>query len=75
MLGRGLRLASIGGSIGLIGAVLVARLIQSLLYQTPSLDAFSYGVAAAAVLVIAGIAAGLPALRAARLDPIAVLRE
>ena len=75
VLAKGLRLATIGGSIGLIGAVLVASVIQSLLYQTPSLDVLSYGIAAAAVLVVAAIAAGLPALRAARLDPIAVLRE
>ena len=75
VLGKGLRLATIGGTMGIVGAVLVARFIQSLLYQTPSLDTASYAIAAAAVLVVAVIAAGVPALRAARLNPIAVLRE
>ena len=75
VLAKGLRLATIGACIGLAGAALAARLIQSLLYQTPSLDVVSYGVAAGAVLLVAAVAAGLPALRAGRLDPISVLRE
>ncbi|HEY7185878.1 MAG TPA: hypothetical protein VH436_04985, partial [Vicinamibacterales bacterium] len=48
---------------------------QGLLYNTKPLDASSYAAAAAAMLVIALSAAAIPALRAARVDPITALRE
>jgi ABC-type antimicrobial peptide transport system permease subunit len=58
-----------------IRAALAARGLQGLLYNTKPLDASSYAAAAAAMLVIALSAAAIPALRAARVDPITALRE
>jgi len=52
-----------------------ARLLQSLLYNTRALEAWSYAGASIAMLSIAGIAACVPAFRAARVSPMTALRE
>jgi ABC-type lipoprotein release transport system permease subunit len=52
-----------------------ARVVQSLLYDTSALNAASYTAAGLVVLVIATIAAAIPAMRAAKVSPMAVLRE
>jgi ABC-type antimicrobial peptide transport system permease subunit len=49
--------------------------IQSLLYETPAINAPSYAAVAAFVLLVGTLAAWLPALRAARVSPMTALRE
>ena len=44
-------------------------------YQTSPVNGAGYGAAAAVVLVVAAIAAGLPASRAARVSPLTALRH
>lgn len=75
VLGRALRLALIGAALGLIAAALLARSMRSLVFEIDPLDPLTW--AAVVLLVIAVAVAGgwLPARRAARLDPLAVLRE
>jgi len=46
-----------------------------LLYETAALNAPSYAAAAVLVLLVAATAAWVPALRAARVSPMAALRE
>jgi putative ABC transport system permease protein len=75
ILGRGLRLALAGAVAGVLGAAAAARVMQSLLYETAAVDAPSYMAAATFLLIVATIAAGLPALRAARVSPMTALRE
>ena len=75
VLARGLRLALAGVSMGIIVAAFAAKLLQGLLYNTDTIEASSYAGAAIGVLLVAATAACLPALRAARLNPIAALRE
>jgi putative ABC transport system permease protein len=75
ILGRGLRLALAGAVAGVLGAAAAARVMQSLLYETAAVDAPSYAAAATFLLIVATIAAGLPALRAARVSPMTALRE
>ncbi|HEY7185836.1 MAG TPA: FtsX-like permease family protein [Vicinamibacterales bacterium] len=75
VLTHGVRLTLAGVGTGIIAAALAARGLQGLLYNTKPLDASSYAAAAAAMLVIALSAAAIPALRAARVDPITALRE
>jgi putative ABC transport system permease protein len=72
---KGLRLAILGATLGITLAGWSARVIQSLLYETSALDAPSYAAAALIVLLIATMAAAIPAIRAARVSPMAVLRE
>ncbi len=74
-LGRSLRLVLFGLGAGLALAALSARALTGFLYAVPSLDPASY-LAAAAILAAAALAASLlPALRAARIDPMTALRN
>lgn len=75
MLGRGLRLAGLGLALGLAASVAATRLLASFLYETGAYDPVTF-VAVPVVLVSAVLlAAGLPAYRATRLDPMRSLRE
>jgi putative ABC transport system permease protein len=72
---QGIRIGAIGTLIGALVAIILARLIQGLLYQVPGTDPVSF-IAAAAVLCLAAVLACLlPALRATRVNPIKALRE
>lgn len=73
--GRGMRLAAAGTLLGLAGAISTARLLQSLLYETPAIDGGVYAGTAAFVLCIATFAAWWPARRAARVSPMTALRN
>jgi ABC-type antimicrobial peptide transport system permease subunit len=67
-------LAGLGTAIGVAGAVILAPLIQPLLYHVPARSAVVYAVVAGVMLVVALAASLLPASRAARLDPMLVIR-
>jgi hypothetical protein len=66
---RGLALVAAGTAIGLAGAALAARLMQSLVFQVRPLDPTVLAAAAGFMLVVAALAAYLPAARATRVDP------
>jgi len=75
VLRRSLLLAGIGIAAGIAIALVAARLASALLYGIAPHDPVSYA-AAALVLLVAAIAAGsMPALRAARVDPVTALRS
>jgi predicted permease len=67
-------LAGLGVAIGVAGAVILAPLIQPLLFHVPARSAVVYAVIAGVMLVAALAASLLPASRAARLDPMLVIR-
>jgi putative ABC transport system permease protein len=74
ILRQGARITVLGGMLGLTGALVLSRWLGSLVYGVSVRDVFSFSMASV-VLVLVGLAAAyLPARRAARLDPIAVLR-
>ncbi|HSA56400.1 MAG TPA: ABC transporter permease [Gemmatimonadaceae bacterium] len=74
VLRQGVVLAGIGVTLGLVAALAVARLLESLLYGVPGTDPLALG-GAAVVLVLAALAASwIPARRAARVDPVVALR-
>lgn len=72
---RGLVLAGIGVVVGLLAAAAGSRLMRSLLFGVAPVDVVTYGVTALLLVVIAGAASYLPAQRAAKVDPMRVLRE
>ncbi|WP_306598607.1 ABC transporter permease [Geothrix sp. 21YS21S-2] len=75
VLGQGLRWIGAGIACGLAGAVALGRFIQSQIHGVRAGDPATLG-AAALLLVAVGLAACLlPALRALRVDPWAVLRS
>ena len=74
VLKRGLHLTLLGLAIGALVAYALSARIQSLLYQTVPGDPLVYGIMAALLLAVAALASWLPARRAARLEPVEVLR-
>jgi predicted permease len=74
VLKEGAILALIGASIGLGGAYLVGRAMQSTLYQMGALDVPAFAAVSLLLLFAALLACLLPALRASRVDPMVALR-
>jgi putative ABC transport system permease protein len=74
MVREGLTLAGIGVGIGLIGALLLGRVINSFLYGVAPRDPLTFTAVALILLFVAFLATYLPARRALRVDPIAALR-
>jgi putative ABC transport system permease protein len=74
VLREGLSLTGLGAAIGLAGAAVASQAIASLLFGVSPLDAATY----VGVIVLMGgvsiIACGVPAWRAARIDPATTLR-
>ena len=71
---QGLTLASIGVAIGLAAALALSRLISSLLYGITPHDPATLASVTLGLLVVSAVASWLPAMRAARIDPIEALR-
>ena len=59
---------------GAVGVAVVARLVGGLLYGVPPFDPVALGAAVALLLASAAVALLAPVRRAARVDPITVLR-
>ena len=74
ILGEGLLLTAIGVGMGLAIALFTARLLDTLLFDTPTTDPWTYAAIAALLSAIASIACYVPARRAARLDPVDAMR-
>lgn len=70
---RTLALAVVGVAIGCLGALVLSRLITSLLYGIEATDPVTFVGVIALLLAIAAMAGYLPARRAARIDPMSVL--
>lgn len=64
-----------GLAVGLAGSLIVARLIQSLLFQVGAGDPITLSFAMAFLCAVALLAAAVPAARAARLAPVETLRQ
>jgi predicted permease len=74
VVGDGVRLASIGIIVGLLGAVVATRLVQSVLYGVSPLDPIAFAGGAVLLLVVAAIACMAPMLRATMVDPADAVR-
>jgi len=74
ILGQGMSLTLVGVALGLLGALWLTHLFEQLLFEVAASDPPTY-VGVAAVLGMAALmACYVPARRAARLDPLIVLR-
>jgi predicted permease len=63
-----------GCMVGLIAAILASRALASFLYETSPHDPWILACSVAALAAIASAASLLPAIRAARIEPIAAIR-
>lgn len=71
---QGLRLVLAGAVLGVVGAAFAARLLASLLYGVEPMDLPTYAGVVLLLVGIATLAAWIPALRAARVQPSEALR-
>ena len=75
IVGRGMTMAVLGLVIGGGASIAAAKAMRSLLPEVGPDDPLSFAAAGATLLLAALIACTVPALRAARMDPLAVLRQ
>jgi putative ABC transport system permease protein len=74
ILAQGMRLTLAGLGVGLLGALVVTRFMASLMYQVSVFDPLTFTAALALLTAIGFLAAFVPAVRAARADPLHVMR-
>jgi macrolide transport system ATP-binding/permease protein len=75
VMSRGLALMAGGVFLGAAAALVLTRLLGSLLYQVSPRDPLAFGAAFAVMSIAALAACSLPAWRATRTDPARALRE
>jgi putative ABC transport system permease protein len=72
---QGLKLSAAGLACGVAAALILTSVIRSQLVGVEPTDPATFVAMTGGFLLIAAIACGVPALRAARLDPMAALRD
>ena len=71
---EGCLLTGLGAAIGLAGAIAITRGLRALLYGVTPLDSLTFAGVTGLVAMVAIVAVGLPAWRAARVDPTVAVR-
>jgi len=75
IVGEGIRLSITGILLGLLGTMILTRLMRSLLFEVSPNDALTLAGVALLLLAVAFTACYIPARRAAKTDPVAALRH
>jgi predicted permease len=75
VLAKTLKLAALGMVVGSLGAIAASRLMTPLLYGISAEDPLTLVATVLVLALVAALAGYLPALRASRTDPAAVLRS
>jgi len=71
---QGMTWSAIGLALGVAGALAAGRLLEGMLYGVRPADPIALGLVTAGLFVVAAVACVVPALRAARVDPITSMR-
>ncbi|MBO0719343.1 MAG: FtsX-like permease family protein, partial [Blastocatellia bacterium] len=74
VIGRGMKLASIGVAVGLIGSLALSRLMKNLLLGVGEVDPPTVTVITLSLVGVALVACWIPARRATKVDPLIALR-
>lgn len=72
---QGMRIALMGGVLGLVGAIILTRFISKMLFGVSALDPITYLGITLVLAAVTFLASYIPARRAARVDPMVVLRD
>jgi predicted permease len=75
VMSRGIALTAAGVGIGAVLAWSVTRAMESLLYGVGASDPLTFALVAGVLAAVSAIACAIPAVRAARVDPMLVLRD
>jgi ABC-type antimicrobial peptide transport system permease subunit len=75
VVGHGMRLVLLGIAAGVFTALALARLMRTLLFDVSPTDPLTFVTVSLVLAAVAFIAGWLPALRAARIDPVLALRD
>ena len=75
VLRQGLALSCIALGLGLIGSFAATRLLESMLFQVQPNDPLVYVAGAVMLGVVTLVAGYVPAIRAAKIDPVVALRQ
>jgi ABC-type antimicrobial peptide transport system permease subunit len=71
---QGLKLASLGVGLGLLGAVAMGQALQGLLFGVKPIDPLTFVAVPIMLTAVAVLASWIPARRVLRVDPITALR-
>ena len=74
VLRQGLAVVGIGVGIGLLGAWMLTRTLAGLLYGVTATDPVTFLAVPALLIALSTVACCVPALRAAKVDPVTALR-
>jgi len=72
---QGMKLAFIGVALGLLGAFVLTRLMESLLFEVGTTDPLTFSLVTVLLAVVSFAACYIPARRATRVDPLIALRS
>ncbi len=75
ILGDGIRMAALGALLGIAGSLSAAGLVSSVVYGIQPSDPPTLAGMALLMITLAALASLIPAARATRIDPVALLRE
>jgi putative ABC transport system permease protein len=75
VMSRGIALTAAGVGIGAVLAWSVTRAMETLLYGVGAADPLTFALVAGLLAAVSAVACAIPAVRAARVDPMFVLRD
>lgn len=74
VIGQGMKLALVGLALGVLAALVLTRLMESLLFGVSPTDPLTFGLVTFLLLTVTLFACWIPARRATQLDPLNALR-
>ena len=75
VVGQGVWLAFAGVAAGVVVALLLSRILESLLFEVTPADPAVFGSIVVLLAAVATVACLVPARRAVRVDPVVALRD